>query len=97
MSNSTAYSGPKNVRQLAGPGVSGLENDTPLWHYDVEAADIPTLLSDPAKFFAGTPIAQALAAHKETHGVTFVGGASTSGVKCCYTSGSQSICHPHTA
>lgn len=91
-----AYSGPKNVRQLAGPGVSGLEGDTPLWHYDVEAEDIPTLLSDPAKFFAGTAIAQDLAVSKQTHGVTFVGGAVT-GVKCCYISGSQSICHSHQA
>jgi len=95
MSNSTEYSGPKNVRQLAGPGVSGMENDTPLWHYDVEAADIPALLADPAKFFAGTAIAKAIAANKGTHEVTFVGGSGTT-TTCCYYSGSEHICHFHT-
>jgi hypothetical protein len=94
-------SGPKNVRQLAGPGIAGMEGDTPLWHYDIDVADIPTLLSDPSKFFAGTEIAKSLAARVDTHEVTFVGGnegvKTGTTVKCCYISGSQSICHSHTA
>jgi len=74
-----------------------MENDTPLWHFDVEAADIPALLADPAKFFAGTAIAKAIAANNGVHEGTFVGGGSGgTTTRCCYTSGSQYICHNHT-
>lgn len=92
MSDLTAHSGPQSVRQISGPGVSGLEHDTTVWHYDVEAADIPTLVSDPAKFFAGTAIAKALS--KETP-ITFVGGFSNK-AQCCFFINGVMICHPHT-
>jgi hypothetical protein len=92
---SDSNGGPKDVKQLAGPGVPGMEDDTPLWHFDVDVAHIPALVSDPGKFFAGTPIAAALAASEEPHSVTFTGGPVIAGLDCCYHSGSQTICHPH--
>jgi hypothetical protein len=38
------------VTQLAGPGVPGLEGDTPLYHFDVEGEDLRDLAADPDDF-----------------------------------------------
>ena len=40
------------VTRLAGPGVSGLENDTPLHHFDVPAHRMPEFTRDPDSFVA---------------------------------------------
>jgi hypothetical protein len=80
--------GPTNVRKLAGPGVAGMEHDTPLWHFDMETADIPALLSDPAKFLAGTGIPvheKEEIAFRGPHAVTL----------CCYSTDEGMLCHSH--
>ncbi|WP_260288663.1 hypothetical protein [Peribacillus aracenensis] len=70
-----------------------MAEDVPLWHYDITDEDIPALVSSPAEFFEGTGII----VNYETHQVTFVGmgEGEVRGTRCCYISGSQSICHPH--
>ncbi|MHA3703665.1 hypothetical protein ACXR2U_15925 [Jatrophihabitans sp. YIM 134969] len=41
-----------NLKQLAGPGVPGLEQDPPLYHFDVDAKDAAALHADPHGFLA---------------------------------------------
>lgn len=40
------------VTKVAGPGVPGLENDIPLYHFDVEMEDMRQLIADPDDFVA---------------------------------------------
>jgi hypothetical protein len=40
------------VQTIAGPGVSGMEYDPPLFHYDLEADEVQDFLLDPATFVA---------------------------------------------
>ncbi len=39
-----------NVTQLAGPGIPGMEDDTPLYHFDVPADQMAELIADPDAF-----------------------------------------------
>jgi hypothetical protein len=39
------------IRQIAGPDVSGMEPDTPMFHVDIDGADIDSLRTDPVGFF----------------------------------------------
>jgi hypothetical protein len=91
-------SGPQNVSQLAGPGVPGMEDDTPLWHFDIELTDIPALVTRPTEFLQGTGFVQII---DESRDVTFVGrpdpDVEAGTHLCCYQSGSQTICHYHKA
>lgn len=43
---------PRNipVKQLAGPGVAGLEHDPPVFHFDLEMDLMPELLENPVEF-----------------------------------------------
>ena len=38
------------VKQMAGPGVPGMEHEAPLYHIDVELDDVVELVSDPVGF-----------------------------------------------
>lgn len=49
MADATEQRIPK-VRKIAGPGVSGMEHDTPMFHIDVEGVAIDRLRIDPIGF-----------------------------------------------
>jgi hypothetical protein len=40
------------VTQLAGPGVPGMEDDIPLYHFDVSAEEMQELIADPDGFLS---------------------------------------------
>jgi hypothetical protein len=75
-----------------------MEDDIPLWHFDIEEQDMPALVARPAEFLQGSGIAE----FDETqYDVTFVANRKTASSEgahlCCYQSGSQTICHYHEA
>ncbi|MFE4479332.1 MULTISPECIES: hypothetical protein [Streptomycetaceae] len=101
-----------NVAQLAGPGVLGREQDPPLFHFDVPAEDVGALVADTLGYLQQLGIGpeQGIApdgamtlvladARRAWNGKEWIEqtAAAEGGTKCCYTSGSQSICHPHSA
>lgn len=47
-----AEQGPRQIKvdQLTGPGVPGLEEDPPLYHFDIDVDEMEELSADPAGF-----------------------------------------------
>jgi hypothetical protein len=94
------------VTQLAGPGVPGMEDDIPLYHFDV-SAEIAELIADPDGFVVRLglrpdkdreygKVSLRLAGRDSDDpdgGTPPDGGTSHS---CCYISGeSEMTCHTH--
>lgn len=46
----TSDTGKVATQQLAGPGVDGLDQDPPLFHFDIDSDQIEDLLNDPQGF-----------------------------------------------
>ncbi|MFG2641855.1 hypothetical protein ACGFYP_12930 [Streptomyces sp. NPDC048370] len=98
-----------HVVQLAGPGVAGMEQDPPLFHYDVSPEEVPSLLADPVKFLKerGMGEEQGIAPGGKMT-VTFTSntwdgaqwveesGGPELRHSCCYVTDAQSVCVPHS-
>jgi hypothetical protein len=95
------------VTQLAGPGVPGMEDDIPLYHFDVSPEEMKELIADPDEFVVRLGLRPAtdreygkvnlrLAGRDSDDpdgGAPPDGGTSHS---CCYISGeSEMTCHTH--
>jgi hypothetical protein len=98
MSTTTATTpGDFSLVQLAGPGVTGMEHDVPLFHFDVPVEYFHELLADPADFFTrrleiGAEQGIDMTARMD---VTVIGNVKEAAVLCCYSSGGHSVCHTH--
>jgi hypothetical protein len=90
------------VTKLAGPGVPGMEDDIPLYHFDVSAEEMEELIADPDEFVVRLGLRPDKDRDYGKVNLRFVGrdggtpdaGASHS---CCYISGeSEMTCTTHT-
>ena len=95
------------LTKLAGPGVPGMEDDIPLYHFDVSAEEMEELIADPDGFVVRLGLrpdrdreygkVNLRLAGRESDdpdgGTPPDGGTSHS---CCYISGeSEMTCHTH--
>ncbi|MEU9883880.1 hypothetical protein [Streptomyces phaeochromogenes] len=96
------------VQQLAGPGIKGLEQDPPLYHFDVTPDELDQLIGDPETFLRemGLPLLAAKSIissrwdeiYTETGGWRPRGGGHAGGARpraCCYVTDGAMICHAH--
>ena len=96
MSNDDAWS--LNFKQLAGPGVPGMEDDIPVYHFDILDEDVPAMLADPIGFLSSRGIEAYQRMDPQTRmQVTMVSAPNvTAGASwCCYDIGEGRRCHLH--
>jgi hypothetical protein len=97
----TAGSVVPELRQLAGPGVPGMENDPSLYHVDLDRDNLDKLLADPVGFFEhlGVGPEQGIAPHgtmKVVYAVEKTDPASKKKPKVCiFVVADTAIVHPH--
>jgi hypothetical protein len=96
MSNGDAF--PLNFKKIAGPGVPGMEDDIPVYHFDIADEDVPAMLADPIGFLGGRGIEEYQRMDQRAQmQVTMVATSrSTIGAHwCCYDIGEGRRCHLH--
>jgi hypothetical protein len=100
MTDSTARQVP-NLRPLAGPRVTGLEGDIPLYHVDIDKKDLDRLLADPVEFFKqmGVGPKQGIAPNGIMNVVLGDRGPSAGKLAkttwCAYVVGDTTVVHAH--
>ena len=90
------------VTQLAGPGVPGMEDDIPLYHFDVSPEEMKELIADPDGFIVRLGLRPDEDHEYGKVNLRLAGpisdapdGRMTSH-SCCYISGeSEMTCHTH--
>jgi hypothetical protein len=107
MTDSGSGTSPIEVTQLAGPGVSGMEDDIPLYHFDVSPEEMQELIADPDGFvvrlglrpdedheYGKVNLRLAGPSSDDPDGGTPPDGGTSH--SCCYISGeSEMTCHTH--
>jgi hypothetical protein len=88
------------VTQLAGPGVPGMEDDIPLYHFDVSPEEMKELIADPDGFVVRLGLRPTEDHEYGKVNLRLVGRDAPDGRmtshSCCYISGeSEMTCHTH--
>jgi len=86
------------LRQLAGPGVAGLERDTPVYHVDIDKKELDTLLAHPVEFFKrlGVGPEQGIGLNGTINVNIVQVNTGTQAIEwCCYVVGDTTTCHNH--
>jgi hypothetical protein len=90
------------VTQLAGPGVPGMEDDIPLYHFDVSPEEMKELIADPDGFVVRLGLRPDEDHEYGKVNLRLAGPSSDApdgrmtSHSCCYISGeSEMTCHTH--